>query len=237
MTVSISLCWHKGIPFCWGLHWWRQWVSSFGGTLHQGLSVRHQLVLSQEVKGQSTWGWCHWWQHPWHTGRQHHRCSSRWSLCLSWAVHAEEQSRWTGSGWRDWGMLPCLRTPGVLWHLLVLVGRVWHWPYLGLGAHHQHHKDSQRNWQLGPYMCFCGLNTYPYLWVTQMRFCRWAMCSTLIWPWTVMSPVIPMHPWHSSRMWSIFFWKMSWEQTRPKGTCRKWYLLKGLLKVVSRLDS
>ena len=35
----------------------------------------------------------------------------------------------------------------------------------------------------------------------------------------------------------IFFWKMSWEQTRPKGSYRKQDLPKGLLKVVSRLES
>ena len=34
-----------------------------------------------------------------------------------------------------------------------------------------------------------------------------------------------------------FFWKMSWEQTRPKGSCRKQYLPKGLLKVISKLES
>ena len=30
---------------------------------------------------------------------------------------------------------------------------------------------------------------------------------------------------------------MSWEQTRPKGSHKKQYLLKGLLKVISKLES
>ena len=84
---------------------------------------------------------------------------------------------------------------------------------------------------------FCGLNTTPYLQTTCMRLCRWASCSASVQPCTVMSLAIPIHPWHPSRNWSIFFWKMSCEQTRPKGRCRKWYLPKGLLKVVKRLDS
>ena len=87
------------------------------------------------------------------------------------------------------------------------------------------------------FMCiFCGLNTTPYLWATHMRFCRWASCSASEQPCMVMSLVILIHPGHSSRNWSIF-WKMSCEQTRPKGRCRKQYLPKGLLKVVKRLDS
>ena len=84
---------------------------------------------------------------------------------------------------------------------------------------------------------FCGLNTNPYLQATHMRFCRWASCSILVHPWTVMSSAILMHPWHSSMIWSIFFWKMSWEQTRTKGRHRKQYLPKGLLKVMRRLES
>ena len=88
------------------------------------------------------------------------------------------------------------------------------------------------------FMCvFCGLNTKSYLWAIHIRSHWWASCSTSVQPCTVMSSVIPIHPWHSLRIWSIFFWKMSWEQTRPKGSCRKWYLLKGLLKVISKLDS
>ena len=87
-------------------------------------------------------------------------------------------------------------------------------------------------------MCvFCGLNTKSYLWVICIRSCRQALCSASVQPCMVMSSVIPIHPWHSSRIWSILFWKMSWEQTRPKGSHRKWYLLKGLLKVVSKLES
>ena len=46
---------------------------------------------------------------------------------------------------------------------------------------------------------FCGLNTNPYLPATHMRLLRWASCSALVWPWTVMSSEIPMHPWHCSR--------------------------------------
>ena len=90
---------------------------------------------------------------------------------------------------------------------------------------------------LSLHVCFCGLNTKFYLWAICMRFHRWVSCSALVQLWMVMSSVIPMHPWHSSRIWSIFFWKMSWEQMKPKGTHRKWYLLKGLLNVISRLDS
>ena len=90
----------------------------------------------------------------------------------------------------------------------------------------------------GAFTCvFCGLNTTPYLWATCMRFCRQMSCSASVCPCTVMSLVIPIHPGHSSRNWSIFFWMMSCEQTRPKGRCRKQYLPKGLLKVVKRLDS
>ena len=132
--ASLFLCWHSSIQFWWGLCWQKQWVCCSAEMLHQGLHVRHQLVWSQEVKGWSTWGWCHWQQHPWHAGRQHCRCSSRWSLCPFWAAHTEGQSRWTGPGWRDWSMLPCLRTPGVWWHLWVVV------------AHYQHHKGNQRSW-------------------------------------------------------------------------------------------
>ena len=162
--ASLFKCWHSGIQFQWGLCWWRQWVCCSAEVLHQGLPVRHWLVWSQEVKSQNTWGWCHWCQHPWPTGKWHHRCGSRWSLWPSWAVHTEGQSRWTGPGWRDWGMLPCLGTPGVWWHLLVLVGHVQHWHYLGLGGHHQHCKGNQRSWQLGPlHVFFWGLNTNPYL--------------------------------------------------------------------------
>ena len=90
---------------------------------------------------------------------------------------------------------------------------------------------------LSLHVCFCVLNTKSYLWAIHKRFCRWASCSTSVLPWTVMLSAIPMHPWHSSKIWSISFWKMSWEQTRPKGSHRKWYLPKGLLKVISRLDS
>ena len=67
--------------------------------------------------------------------------------------------------------------------------------------------------------------------------CRQASCSASVQLWMVMLSVILRHPWHSSRIWSNFFWKMSWEQMRPKGSCRKWYLLKALWKVISRLDS
>ena len=87
------------------------------------------------------------------------------------------------------------------------------------------------------FMCvFCGLNTKLHLQAICIRSHRQASCSASVWPCTVMSSAIPIHPWHSSRIWSIFFWKMSWEQTRPKGSHRKWYLLKGLLKVISRLE-
>ena len=90
----------------------------------------------------------------------------------------------------------------------------------------------------GVFTCiFCGLNTTPYLWATCMRFHRWASCSASVQPCMVMSVAIPIHPGHSSRNWSILFWKMSCEQTRPKGRCGKQYLPKGLLKVVKRLDS
>ena len=90
----------------------------------------------------------------------------------------------------------------------------------------------------GAFTCiFCGLNTTLYLWATCMRLCRWASCSASVQPCTVMSSAIPIHPGHSLRNWSIFFWKMSCEQTRLKGRHRKRYLPKGLLKVVKRLDS
>ena len=84
---------------------------------------------------------------------------------------------------------------------------------------------------------FFGLNTTPCLQATCMRLNRWASCSASVQPCMVMSLAILIHPRHSSRNWSIFFWKMSCEQTRPKGRCRKPYLPKGLLKVVKRLDS
>ena len=71
--------------------------------------------------GQNTWGWCHWQQLLWPAEKQHHRCSSMWSLCPSWVAHTEGQSRWTNQGWRDWGMWLGLRTLGVWWCLLVLV--------------------------------------------------------------------------------------------------------------------
>ena len=90
----------------------------------------------------------------------------------------------------------------------------------------------------GAFMCiFCGLNTTPYLWATHMRFHGWASCSASVQSCMVMPSVILIHLEHSSRNCSIFFWKMSCEQTRPKGRHRKWYLPKGLLKVVKRLDS
>ena len=152
MTASISLSiWCNSIWCWWGLCWQRPWVCGFEGVLHQGLPVRHQLGWSWEVKGQRTRGWCHWWQHPWHAGRQLHRWGSRWSLCLSWAAHTVGQSRWTGQQWKNLGTLPCLRTHGVQWHLLALVGCV---PSLNLGGHHQHHKDSKRNWSLGALLVF-----------------------------------------------------------------------------------
>ena len=90
----------------------------------------------------------------------------------------------------------------------------------------------------GAFTCiFCGLNTTPYLRATCMRFCKWALCSTSVQPCMVMSSAILIHPGHSLRNWSNCFWKMSCEQTRPKGRHRKWYLPKGLLKVVKRLVS
>ena len=95
-----------------------------------------------------------------------------------------------------------------------------------------------KKFMAGAFTCvFCGLNTTPYLWATCMRFCRWVSCSASVQPCMVMSLAIPIHQGHSLRNWSIFFWKMSCEQTRPKGRCRKQYLPKGLLKVVKRLDS
>ena len=95
-----------------------------------------------------------------------------------------------------------------------------------------------KKFMVGTFMCiFCGLNTTPYLQATCMRFHRLASCSASAQPCTVMSLAIPIHLGHSLRNWSIFFWKMSCEQTRPKGRCRKRYLPKGLLKIVKRLDS
>ena len=115
------------------------------------------------------------------------------------------------------------------------------WVLLLFCCHHPLHLASYRQpkkFMAGAFACiFWRLNTTPYLWATCMRFCRWASCSTSVQPCTVMSLVILIHPCHSSQNWSIFFWKMSSEQTRPKGRCRKWYLPKGLLKVVKRLDS
>ena len=122
----------------------------FLGVLHQVLPVRHQLVLSQEVKGQSIWGWCCWRQLIWPTEKWHHRCGSKWSLCPSWAAHAEGQPKWTNQGWRDWGMWLALRTLGVWLCLWTPVRHVQHWPFLGLGGHHWHHRGSQRNWLLEP---------------------------------------------------------------------------------------
>ena len=37
-----------------------------------------------------------------------------------------------------------------------------------------------------------------------------------------------MQPSHSSSIWSILFWKISWEYTRTKGRCKKWYQLYGM---------
>ena len=45
-----------------------------------------------------------------------------------------------------------------------------------------------------------------------------------------MSSVILMHPWHSSRIWSTFFWKRSWEQSKPKGSCREMVSSKGTVE-------
>ena len=56
--ASLSLCLHIGIQF-WLPCWQKLWVCHFAGVLHQGLPVRHWLVLSWEVMGQNTWGWCH----------------------------------------------------------------------------------------------------------------------------------------------------------------------------------
>ena len=93
----------------------------------------------------------------------------------------------------------------------------------------------------GLYMCFCGLNTNPIFAggntseVSEMRH------HVLVWHvqlWTVMSSVqfqcildtlLGSGPSSSGRCLK--------NRQRPKGRCRKWYLLKGLLKVVSRLDS
>ena len=97
---------------------------------------------------------------------------------------------------------------------------------------------QQKEFMAGAFTCvFCRLNSTPYLQATCMRFCRWVSCSASVQPCMVMSSVILIHPGHSSRNWSIFFWKMFCEQTRPKGRYRKWYLPKGLLKVVKRIDS
>ena len=148
--ASLSLCLCISVQFQWGPCWQMIWVCHFAGVLHKGLPVRHQLVLSPEVMGWSTWAWCHWWQLPWPTQKQHHRCSSKWSLCPSWAALTEGQSRWTDQGWRDLGMWLDLRTLGVLWHLLVLARHVLHWPFPGLGGHHWHCKGSWRSWQLEP---------------------------------------------------------------------------------------
>ena len=90
---------------------------------------------------------------------------------------------------------------------------------------------------LSLHMCFLWITHQIILQAICMRFHRWALCSASVWPWMVILSAIPIHPWHSLRIWSIFFWKMSWEQMRPKGSHRKWYLPNGLLNVVSRLES
>ena len=135
--ASLSLCLHISIQFQWGPCWQRLWVCHFAGVLHQGLPVRHQLVLSQEVMGQNTWGWCHWWQLLWPTEKQHHR----------WRFHVKSVSFLSSShrgavkvdrpgmkGLRY--MWLGLRTLEVWWCLWVLVRHVWHRPFLGLGGHH-----------------------------------------------------------------------------------------------------
>ena len=60
--ASLSLCWHTSVQFWQGPCWQKLWVCHFAGVLHRGLPVRHQLVLSQGVKGQNTRGWHHWQQ-------------------------------------------------------------------------------------------------------------------------------------------------------------------------------
>ena len=70
-----------------------------------------------------------------------------------------------------------------------------------------------------------------------MNLHRWASCSASVQLWMVISSAIPMQPSHSSSIWSILFWKTSWEQARPKGRCKKWYRPYGVLKVMSKLDS
>ena len=239
LLASLSLCLCICILHWWVLCLWKPWVCYLVEVLHQDLPVRHQHVWSQAVTGWSTWGWCHWWWLAWLAEKQPHSWHSRWSRHLFSGVLTGEQSEWTGHGWRGWGMSPCQGTLGVQWHLWVLGEYVHHQPSLDLGVHHWHCIGSQRSLWLGPLhaFIFCGLNTTPYLQATCMRFCWWASCSASVWPCMVMSLAIPIHQGHSLRNWSIFFWKMSCKQTRPKGRCRKQYLPKGLLKVVKRLDS
>ena len=95
---------------------------------------------------------------------------------------------------------------------------------------------SKQFYHWGLDLCLLGLNTKPYFQATSISFHRWAACSASTWPWTVISSAIPMQPSHSSSIWSILFWKTSWEQARPKERCKKQYQRYGVLKVVSKLD-
>ena len=82
----------------------------------------------------------------------------------------------------------------------------------------------------GLHMCFCRLNTSHYLQVTCMRFWRWHQVLLQynhgywchLWFQCILGTLLGSGPSSSGR---------------PKGRCRKQYLSKELLKVVSRLDS
>ena len=84
----------------------------------------------------------------------------------------------------------------------------------------------------GAFTCiFSGLNTTPYLRATCMRLLQTGImfCLSVTIYGDVISAIL-IHLGHSSRNWSIFFWKMSCEQTRPKGKMQETIPPKGAVE-------
>ena len=238
LLASLSLCSHICI-----LHWWvlclqKLQVCCSVGVLHLDLPGKHWLIWSQAVMGQSIWGWCCWQRLAWLTQKQSHSC-----IPGEVSIFSQEFLQRGGQGGQamDKGAEMCHHGEELLEFVtFVGAGRACTAStFSRSGVHHWHHIGSQRILWLGP------LHMFSVDW-TQLHTCRlpaWGYadgyhvlppCNHVL---TVMSLAIPIHPGHSLRNWSIFFWKMSCEQTRPKCRCRKQYLPKGLLKVVRRLDS
>ena len=236
--ASLSQCLCISIQFQWGPCWQKLWVCHSAGVLHQGLPVRHQLGLSWVVMGQSTWGWCHWWQLPWSTQKWCHRYSSNWSLCPSWATLIEGQSRWIGQGWRDLGMWLDLRTPEAQWCWWVLVRCVQHQPFQGLGGYHWHHRGIQRNWWLGPSCVFsvdwtpspiCGQYTWDLIGGCHVL----PQCSHLQWCHQQFQCILGILQGSAPS----FSGRCLWSRPSQREVVGNGIFQKGLLKVVSKLES